>query len=87
MSGPGDAARVPGAVPVLVMAPHDRHDGIRKIDKRQNVGADIDMALHLLEFGLGQLARLVQDVFGHRELARVVQQRRRFDALQRRLRR
>ncbi len=85
--GAGHAARIPGAIPVLVMAAHDRHDGVRKIDKRQDVGADIDVALHLLELGLGQLAGLVEDVLGHGELPRVVQQRRRLDGLQRRLRR
>ena len=66
------------------MAADDRHDGIREIDERQNVGADVDVALHLLELGLGQFAGLVENVLGHRELPRVVQQRRRFDALQRR---
>ena len=68
-----------------MMASHDRHHGIWKIDERQNVGADIDVALHLLELGLRQFAGLVEDVLGHGELPRVVEQRRRFDAFQRRL--
>ena len=58
-----DAPRVPGAVPVLMMAAHDRHHGIRKFDERQNVGADVDVALHLLELGFVQFAGLVEDVF------------------------
>ena len=68
-----------------MMAAHDRHDRIRKIDQREDVGADVHMALHLLELGLVQLAGLVEDVLGHGELAGVVQQRRRFDRLERRL--
>ena len=81
MSVAAHAARVAGAVPVLVMAAHDRHDRIREIDERQDVGADVDVALHLLELGGGQLAGLVEDVLGHGELAGVVQQRRRLDRL------
>ena len=85
MSVAAHAARIAGAVPVLVMAAHDRHDRIREVDERQDVGADVDVALHLLELGRRQLAGLVEDVLGHRELAGVVQQRRRLDRLQRRL--
>src|SRR5439155_347021 len=61
----------------------DRHDRIRKIDQRQDVGANVDVKLHLLEFRIGQLARLVQDVLGYRELAGIVQQRRRLDRFDR----
>ena len=43
---------------------------------------DVDVALHLLELRRRQLARLVEDVFGHRQLAGIVQQRGRFDRLQ-----
>ena len=67
------------------MAAHDRHDRIRELDEREDVGADVDVQLHLLELGRRQLARLVEDVLGHGELAGVVQQRRRFDRLQRQL--
>ena len=41
------------------------------------------MLLHPLELSGGQLPRLVENVLGHRELARVVQQCRRFDRLHR----
>ena len=57
------------------MAPHDWNHRIRKLDERQDVGAHVHVQLHLLEFRLGQLARLVQDVLGNRELAGIVQQR------------
>ena len=77
-----DAARVAGAVPVLVMAVHDRHDGIRELHEREDVRADVDVALHLLELRVRQLARLVEDVLGHGQLPGVVQQRGRFDRLQ-----
>ena len=83
--GAGDAAGIAAAVPVLVMTSHDRHDRIRKVDERQNVGADIDVPLHLLELGRRQFAGLVEDVLGYRQLARVVQKGRGLDAFQRRL--
>jgi hypothetical protein len=67
------------------MAAHDRHDRERKIHQRQDVGADIHVALHLFELGRRQPARLVQNVFGHGQLAGVVQQRGGFDRLQCRL--
>src|SRR6185503_11756511 len=58
-------------------------DRIRKIDRRQDVCADVDVQLHLLELERRQLPRLVEDVLGHRQLARVVQQRGGVDGLDR----
>ena len=78
------AARIADAVPVLVMGADDRHDRIRKLDRRQDVGADVDVRLHRLELVRCQLAGLVEDVLGNRQLAGVVEQRRRLDRLQRR---
>ena len=71
------------AVPVLVVVPHDRDDRIREVDRREDLGADRRVQLHLLELGGRQLARLVEDVLGHRDLAGVVQQPARLDRLQR----
>ena len=47
----------------------------------KDVCADVHVAFHLVEFGRGQPARLVQDVFRHGKLAGVVQQRRGLDCL------
>ena len=78
----GKAVRITCAVPVLMVMPDDRHDGIREFDHRQDVGADRRMTLHHLELGRRELSRFVQDVLGHRQLADVVQQRRGSDRLQ-----
>ncbi len=81
----GDAVRVPAAVPALVVAAHDRHDGKREIDEREDVRAHVHVFLHLLELGVGEPAGLVEDALGHGELAGVVQQRGGLDRLERRL--
>ena len=59
--------------------PHDWYDGVREIDRGQNVGADVRVAFHRLELGQRQPAGLVQDVFGDRQLPKVVEQRCRLD--------
>jgi len=66
-----------------MMAPDNRFDGVREANERKDVGADVDVQLHLLELGRRQLAGLVQNVFGDGELPGVVQQRGRFDRFQR----
>ena len=48
----GDAVRIAAAVPILVMAAHDRHDGEGESHQREDVRADVDVELHLLELGL-----------------------------------
>ena len=53
---------------------NDRHDGIRKLDAAENLRPCRRVQLHLLELGGGELARLVEDVIGHGDLADVVQQ-------------
>ena len=77
------SVRIAGAIPVLMMRANDRHHRIREVDRRQDVGADIDVQLHRLEFGRRQLAGLVEDALGHGQLAGVMQQRRGLDRLQR----
>ena len=77
-----DAVRIAAAIPVLVVVADDRHHRIREVDRGENLGADRGVELHLLELGRRELARFVQDVLGHRNLAGVVEQRRRFDCLQ-----
>ena len=68
------AARIAAPVPALVVGAHDRHDRIRELDEREDVGADVDVQLHLVELGGRQLSRLVEDVLRHRELPGIVQQ-------------
>jgi hypothetical protein len=80
--GAADPIRVAGSVPVLVVVPDDRHDRIRKVDRREDLRADRRVQFHLLVFGRRQFSRLVEDVFGNRDLARVVQQRCRLDCFQ-----
>ena len=80
--GAADAIGIARAVPVLVVMPDDRHDGIRKIDRREDLRANRRVELHLLVFGRRELAGLVEDVLGNRDLAGVVQQRGSFDRLQ-----
>ena len=82
MSVADHARGIARAVPVLVMAAHDGHDGIRKVDQRQDVGADLDVTLHLLELGRCQPSGLLRIRSGIAELAGVVQQRRRLDRLE-----
>ena len=84
IASPSDAVRVATAVPILMVMADDRHDRIREVDRRKNLGADRRMELHLLEFGRRELAGLVQDVLGDGDLAGIVQQRRRFDRLEQR---
>ena len=74
-------ARVTGAVPVFVVRAHDRHDRVGKLDGREDVRAHVHVQLHRLELGGRELPGLVEDVFRHRQLAGVVQQRRGFDGL------
>ncbi len=76
-----EAGRIALAVPALVMAVDDRRDRIGKRHRRDNLGAHLRMHLHPLELFVGQRTGLRQDVLRHGELADVVQQRRRPDAL------
>ncbi len=82
MASPASPQRIAAAVPVLVVRAHDRHDGVGEVDRRQDVGADVDVQLHLLELGRRQLARLVEDVLRHRQFSGVVQQRGGVDGLE-----
>ncbi len=69
------------AVPALVMAEDQRRHRIRERHRADDVGADLRMGADLLELFGRQRPRLRQDVLGHRQLADVVQQRRRLHAL------
>ena len=75
------AVRIALAVPPLVVAVHERGDRVGKRHVRDDLGAHLRMHLHPLELLLGQRTGLRQDVLGHRQLADVVQQRRRPEAL------
>ena len=76
-----EPGRIALAIPSLVVAVDDRRHRIRERHRRDDLGAHLRMHLHPLELLGGQRTGLRQDVLGHRELADVVQQRRRADAL------
>ena len=65
----------------MVMA-NDRHDRVREFDFGKNLRPHLRVRLDSRKFRVGEFARLVQDVFGHGELADVVQQRACFDRAQ-----
>src|SRR3954471_18440686 len=44
-----EAERISGAVPLLMVSAHDRHDWIREAYALQNFGANQSVNLHLLE--------------------------------------
>ena len=73
--------RIALAVPALVMAEDQRRDRIRERHRADDVRADLRMRANLLELFRRQRPRLREDVLGHGELADVVQQRCRLDAL------
>jgi hypothetical protein len=64
------------------MVADDGHDRVGEVDGREDVGPDARVLLHLVELGVRQLAGLVEDVLGNRELSQVVQQRGGLDGLQ-----
>ena len=76
-----ETCRIALAVPALVVAQDQRRHGIGERHRADDVGADLRMGADLLELFRRQRARLGQNVLGHRELADIVQQRRRLDAL------
>ena len=71
-----EPVRIAGAVPLFVMAAHDRRHRIGELHALQNLGAHHRVDLHLLELFRRQAPGLGDDVLGHRQLADVVQQRR-----------
>ena len=64
------------------MRAHDGRDRIRKLNLLDDLRAHDGMNLHLREFLGRQLAGLRENVFGHRQLSNVVEQRRRLQGLQ-----
>ena len=75
---------IAGSIPALVMRTDDGRDGIGKGDALQNFSADLSVDLDFLEFFGRKRSGLVDDVFGNRQLADVVQQSgsaQRFDLL------
>src|SRR5207245_11279226 len=63
------------AVPSLVMAEAEWRNRVREGHAADDLRADLRMDANLLEFFLSERTRLRQDVFGHRELPDVMQQR------------
>ena len=70
------SGRIPEPIPAFVMAEHELTDGRAERHALQNVGADTRMDLDAFEFLRRQGIGLGQDVFGHRHVADVMQQRR-----------
>ena len=66
--------RIAGAVPLLVVGADDGHDRVRKADAFQNLCPDQGMNLHLLELFGSKASGFGDNVFGHGQLANVVQQ-------------
>ena len=64
------------------MMPHDRHDRVRKVNRRQDVCTDACVQLHLLELGLSQFSGFVEDVLRNGQLAHVMKKCRSFDCFQ-----
>src|SRR5207247_7717758 len=75
------AARVPLAIPPLMMAEDQRCDRIGKRHAADDFGADLRMDADLLELFLRQRTWLREDVLGYRQLADIVEQRSGLDAL------
>ncbi len=71
----GQAARVTGAVPPLLVAQHDVERRLEELDVLQHPVAHLRVLLHHGPLFLGQLARLEQDRVGDADLAHVVQDR------------
>ena len=65
-----------------MVMPNDRHHGIRKPNRRQEVGPDVCVSLHGLELCRRKLPRLVQDVLRYRQLPHVMEQGSRLDRLE-----
>ena len=76
-----DALRIALAIPPFVMAQDEGRNRIGERHGGDNLGADLRMNPDLLELLLGERPGLRQDVLRHGELADVVKQRRRLDAL------
>jgi hypothetical protein len=65
---------ISASVPVLMMVANDRHHWKRKLDSRQDGCTHVRVLLHLLVFRCGQRTRFVEDMFGNRQLAQVVEE-------------
>src|ERR1035438_8832973 len=65
---------IAGTVPALVMRTNDGRYRIRECDTLQDFGANLSMDLGLLKFFGSERSGLVDDVFGNREFADIVQQ-------------
>src|SRR5438309_8574411 len=63
------------------MMTHNRDNRIREVHSLKDLRAYHCVDFHLLEFGGGELTRLVQDVIGNGYLANIVQQRARLESL------
>src|SRR5436309_2738142 len=54
--------------------PNNRHDGIGKLNRREDICADTNMEFHLLELGRCQRAWFIENVLGYGQLAHVVEE-------------
>jgi len=66
---PGETRWIARAIPVFMMMSDYRDDRIGKANRRQQIGSDVSVTLHLAELCLSQTPRLVQDMFGDSQLA------------------
>ncbi len=73
---------IAGAIPALMMRPHDGSHRVGKAHALQDFGAHHRVDLHLLELFAGQFSRFRDDVLRHRQLSDVVQHRGRAQRLQ-----
>src|SRR5215468_6881576 len=71
-----ETARVPEPVPAFMMAKNQIVDRAGERNVAQDLRSDARMNLDALELLGGQRGRFGQDVFGNRQVADVVQQRR-----------
>src|SRR5437773_2605905 len=66
-------ARIPGAVPMLVMVLHKRERVTEVLERRKDLHADANVFLDVLELFGREGARVVEDRFARADLAHVME--------------